>query len=165
VALNLAIGQGEMLLSPLQVTELIAIVATRGNRFRPRLLHAIGSRAGELEEISEAEPEMERIPMENAHMDVVRRGMRSAVIEGTARIVNFPEVQVAAKTGTAENALEDHAVFTAFAPYENPQIAITVYLENRGHGGAAAGPVARRILAGYFGISDTLQVRVVGGTD
>ena len=146
VALNLSIGQGEIQMTPLELAVFAGGLAT-GNVVQPRLLLREEGQAPETVNVSS-------LNLEPQFLRVVQRGMRAAVEWGTAQIVNFPELAVAAKTGTAENRGEDHAVFVAYAPYENPEIALAVYLENRGHGGAAAGPVAREILAHYFGIED-----------
>ena len=146
VTLNLSIGQGELAFTPVQLAVFTAAVAT-GNRVRPRLV---------LEEDGvPREPRLPvALPLDSEHLAVARRGMVAAVEWGTAQIVRFEDLPVAAKTGTAENAGVDHAVFIAYAPVENPRVALVVYLENRGHGGAAAGPVARRILARAFDLGD-----------
>ena len=68
---------------------------------------------------------------------------------------------MAGKTGTAENPGFDHALFVAFAPATEPEVAVAVVLENRGHGGSVAAPVARKIMAAYFGVSDSVPVQLV----
>jgi len=146
VTLNLAIGQGELAFTPIELAVFTASIAT-GRRVTPRLVLEQDGRP------------MPVLPQQDLHLearcvDVVRRGMEQAVLKGTAQVVRFPNLRVAAKTGTAENAGVDNAVFVAYAPVEDPQVALVVYLENRGHGGAAAGPVARRLLAAYFDLGD-----------
>jgi penicillin-binding protein 2 len=164
VALNLIIGQGEMLLTPLQMAEFAAIVGARGNRPTPHLLRARQSRSEDAG-FEPVAPRVERLPLDPLSLDVVRRGMRRAVESGTAKTVLFPKVDIAAKTGTAENSGVDHAAFIAFAPLDGAEIAIAVYLENRGHGGAVAAPVARDVLARYFGVVDSLQIVTLKETD
>jgi len=172
VALNLIIGQGEMLLTPIEMAEFTAILAARGTRPTPHLLLAcqvadpapVEGETGP-PEFEPVVPRRETLALDPKSLDVVRQGMRRAVESGTAKSVRFPQVAVAAKTGTAENAGMDHAAFIAFAPMDDPEIAIVVYLENRGHGGAAAAPVAREVLAAYFGISDSLRIVAPAETD
>jgi penicillin-binding protein 2 len=93
-------------------------------------------------------------------LEVIRRGMLRAVEEGTGRPSRIPGVRVAGKTGTAQvvkkdadltGQTKDHGWFTAFAPYEDPEIAIVVIAENAGFGSVAAAPVARAILEAAFG--------------
>jgi penicillin-binding protein 2 len=150
VALNLSIGQGEILLTPLQLAVFTGVVATGGERVTPRLLLQAEGDAPEASSLRDLE-------LDTRLLAEVRRGMKTAVVSGTAQSVRFSEVTAAAKTGTAEtgtleNRGADNAVFVAYAPAEDPQVALAVYLEGRGHGGAAAGPVARRILAAAFHI-------------
>jgi len=159
VALNLSIGQGEILLTPLELVQFAGVLATGGERVRPHVLYH-GKPGSE-----EAAPEVTDLGLVPAEVEAVRRGMIRAVRQGTARVVRFPEVAVAAKTGTAETTGPDNAVFIAFAPVEHPEIALAVYLEHRGHGGSAAGPVARKVLASYFGIADSAAPVRVGETD
>ena len=105
------------------------------------------------------------IPVDDAYIQLVRQGMREAVTRGTAYLMRIPEVAVAGKTGSAEYAAFDeegnllvdehgylptHAWFTAFAPYEDPEIALVVFLEGGGEGSQTAVPVASRILRHYF---------------
>jgi cell division protein FtsI/penicillin-binding protein 2 len=86
------------------------------------------------------------------------------VESGTARAAVVPGITVAGKTGTAQNPGFDHALFIAFAPADDPRVAIAVVLENRGHGGSVAAPVAQRVLAAYFGLRGT-SVALSGPTD
>ncbi|NNF06992.1 MAG: penicillin-binding protein 2 [Candidatus Eisenbacteria bacterium] len=146
VALNLSIGQGEIEMTPLQMVTLTAAVANKGKRPKPHLLAEVN---GVQAEIEFNEP----LELDERIMRTIREALEFTVTDGTAKVVNFEEVKVAAKTGTAENSRgEDHAAFVAYAPADNPEIALVVYLEHWGHGGAAAGPVGRDILMAYFGI-------------
>jgi len=110
------------------------------------------------------------LPFSQANLDLVRQGMRNAATpQGTAYLLNVPGVNIAGKTGTAEypgvdeqgnlmldkyGHLPTHAWFTAYAPYEDPEIALVVFLDNGGEGSRTAVPVASEILRYYFGIED-----------
>ncbi|MCZ6763146.1 MAG: penicillin-binding transpeptidase domain-containing protein, partial [Gammaproteobacteria bacterium] len=163
------IGQGYMLATPLQLAHFTAIIATRGKRFRPRLVTALRNPlSGETTEI----PPQELAPVELAddrHWDVIHRAMDAAMNtpRGTGWSTSLGAAyKMAGKTGSAQvfsvgqeeeydeeeidERLRDHALFVAFAPLENPQIAISVLVENGGSGGRAAGPVVRQILDAWF---------------
>jgi len=159
VALNLVIGQGEIQLTPLELVEYVGILATGGHRVKPHLLKSLGveERVRRYKE-PELAPPGDQIPLDPAALSVVREGMRRAVVDGTARNAALPGIAVVGKTGTSQNPGFDHALFVAYAPQENPEVAIAVVLENRGHGGSVAAPVARRVLSAYFGIPDSLAV-------
>jgi penicillin-binding protein 2 len=159
VALNLVIGQGEIQLTPIELAQFTGVLATGGRRVHPHLLKSLGHeervrRYGN--PTQDLRPE--EIPLDPASLDVVRDGMRRAVETGTAVNASLPGVSVVGKTGTSQNPGFDHALFVAYAPAEDPEVAVAVVLENRGHGGSVAAPVARRILARYFEIPDSLAV-------
>ena len=161
VALNLVIGQGEVLLTPIELVRYVGVLATSGIQVTPRVLKGLGEeRRRQRHRVPPGPVPPRRIPLDPAAIAEVRRGMVQAVREGTARGVALPGVTVAAKTGTAQNPGKDHALFVAYAPAEDPQVAIAVVLENRGHGGSVAAPVAKRVLAAYFGIPDSIAVPV-----
>jgi penicillin-binding protein 2 len=161
VALNLIIGQGEILVTPIELADYTAVLATKGRRPRPRLVEALGPerRDRRYPEPSLA-PSYTEIPLDPAAVAEVQKGMRAAVEEGTAHNASVPGETVAGKTGTAQNPGFDHALFIAYAPADDPQVAVAVVLENRGHGGSVAAPVAQRILAAYFGVTEAPEVRV-----
>jgi penicillin-binding protein 2 len=157
--INTAIGQGDLLVTPLQLAVATAALANGGTLYRPRLLKSIlrdGNRV--IEEQSPVVAGVIEAP--RAALEQVREGMRLAVSQGTAagRVV-VPGVVVAGKTGTAETETADeqgratqkpHAWFTAFAPYENPKIALAVILERGGWGAEHAAPVVERMLRAFF---------------
>ncbi len=161
VALNLIIGQGEILLSPVELADYVATLATGGRRATPRLLKSLGPerRTGRYPE-PDPRPTYTRIDLDPVAVAEVKKGMEAAVEWGTAQSARIPGVQVAAKTGTAQNPGFDHGLFIAFAPAGDPQVAVVVVMEHRGHGGSVAGPVAQKVLASYFGVADTLVVHV-----
>jgi len=152
-ALNLAIGQGKILTTPVFLAVLAGIIGNAGWVVLPRF--------------SEYEkPETLRLYAPDWAYDIVKRGMLKVVEEGTAQNSKIPELKFGGKTGTAQNPHgEDHALFIAFAPYDDPQLAIAVVVENAGSGGAKAAPIASEIIRYlFFGdfrisnaqISDTL---------
>ncbi|NOX61021.1 MAG: penicillin-binding protein 2 [Chloroflexi bacterium] len=161
---NMSIGQGDVLATPLQVTLMTAAVANDGLLFRPQIVAAITDSEGHL--VERREPSLIReLPIESKWLDVVREGMWMAVNweYGTAPKAALPDIVVAGKTGTAEfydpdiprdsrGNLPTHAWFTAFAPYEDPEIAVTVFVYNGGEGSAVAAPITRDILRSYFDI-------------
>lgn len=138
---HMSIGQGDVLVTPLQLNNLTAAVANGGTLYKPLLL-------------KNASPEVLRSNIASAEtLDWVRRGMRAAASPGgTAYPVYDFKLPVAGKTGTSEIGKGEttHAWFTCFAPYENPEIAVTVFLEEGGEGSHDAAPVARKILEAYF---------------
>lgn len=145
-----AIGQGDVLATPLQIASATATVANGGTVWRPHLLKELRSSTNT---VVKAEP----IEAINEHIispfvaQVVREGMRQAVTSGSSTALsNFP-VPVAGKTGTAQTPSgTTHGWFSSFAPFDSPEIVITVVIENGGEGHAVALPVARQGLAAYF---------------
>jgi len=143
VLLNNAIGQGELLVTPLQMAVLAGRLATGGRMPEPVFV------------IDPPQPVVapEPLPFNPSHLQWVREALRRTVAEGTGRGAQVPGIQVAGKTGTAQNPHgEDHAWFMAFAPADDPEVALAVILENAGSGGAEAAPVARQWLEAYFGV-------------
>jgi penicillin-binding protein 2 len=156
---NMGIGQGYVLATPLQIANYTAAVANGGTLYKPQLVHAVADVEGRI--VRKVEPQViRRVPVDPQYLAIVREGMRLAVTSGTAVRVNLADVNVAAKTGTAEyygpkvnGHLPTHAWFTAFAPFENPQIVVTVFIAGGGEGSQVAAPVAADILRAYFGLS------------
>lgn len=153
---NMAIGQGYVLATPLQVLDVTATIANGGTLYQPHFARAIVNAAGTV--TNTIEPRVIRkLPIDPSNLALVRQGMREAVTRGTAWKVNLQDVHVAGKTGTAEfygpkvaGHLPTHAWFTAFAPYENPQIAVVVMIYGGGEGSEVAAPIAADILRAYF---------------
>ncbi len=138
LVLNLAIGQGELSLTPLEVATLTGLIAARGKMPAPHLL----LRPPRLDTL--------RLPFSPETYDVIHRAMRRVVTQGTGRAADIPEIAVAGKTGTAQNPHgQDHAWFVAFAPYEQPEVVLVVLVEHGGHGGSSAAPLAAEILKRY----------------
>lgn len=149
--INLAIGQGEVLTTPLQVAVFFGGLATDGTLFRPYLVKQIMTPEGR---VISARPQISAsLPFSSATLEVLRKAMIGAVNDprGTGVLARVPDLVVAGKTGTAQNPHgEDHAWFVGFAPASDPEIVVVVLIENVGHGGTFAAPVAREIIRTYF---------------
>ena len=137
---NCSIGQGDITVTPLELTMAIASIANGGKIFRPQLLN---DKEPEIINQNFIKPEL---------LEIVRKGMREAVVSGSARSLADLSVKTAGKTGTAQvsKTKNPHAWFTVFAPYENPEIVLTILVENGGEGSSTALPVAKEILSWYF---------------
>ncbi len=145
--ISIAIGQGEILSTPLQIANMGAMIANRGHYYTP---HVVKERKGAaLDPIYTAKHES---GINREHFELIVEGMADAVTRGTARGINLePHVTVCGKTGTSENPHgDDHSLFLGFAPKDNPQVAIAVVVENGRFGATNAVPVARLMLQKYF---------------
>ncbi len=149
--LNLAIGQGELLTTPLQMACFAMTIANEGRSFKPRLRRGTLDPNVAQAEIEVAEPDSFLVSgIKPESYALAKRGMHMVVNNstGTARSAQVPGVISAGKTGTAQNPHgETHAWYIGFAPFEDPQIAYCIFLENGGGGGANAAPFARKIIA------------------
>lgn len=144
---HLSIGQGDLLVTPLQVASYTATVANGGTLYRPHVVQKIVSADGTL--IKQIQPDRIRDQVvESQYLQVVREGMRQAVLSGSARQLHSLPISSAAKTGTAQfgDKGQTHAWFTVFFPYEAPQVALTIILEGGGEGSETALPVARDVM-------------------
>ncbi|HXF50585.1 MAG TPA: penicillin-binding protein 2, partial [Dehalococcoidia bacterium] len=152
---NFGIGQGYLAVTPIQMARVTAAIANGGQVLRPHLLREVVDAEGRV--IRRYEPVVDHVlPVDPANLAVVREAMRQAVVWGTAKTGAVANVAVAGKTGTAEfgeryadGSYLTHGWYTAFAPYDAPEISIAVFLE-RGGGAVDAGPVAAKILDYYF---------------
>lgn len=142
-----SIGQGEILATPMQIANLCAIIANRGWYYTPHMVKAI-----EGEPLDPRFTTPHRVSVDSVHFQPIVEGMRAAVTEsfGTSRGVAVPGIEVCGKTGTAQNAGVDHSIFMCFAPKENPQIALLVFIENGGFGATWAVPMASLLLEQYL---------------
>jgi penicillin-binding protein 2 len=161
---NAAIGQGFILTTPLQILNATAAVANGGELYRPQVVREIRDAEGNV--VRPFTPDLvRRVPVSDENLTIVRQGMRAAVTHGTAWAANLGGVAVAGKTGTAEfpgqrdweGNLPTHAWFTAFAPFDNPEIALVVFVEGGGEGSLVSVPMATEILAYYFKLPPTEQ--------
>jgi penicillin-binding protein 2 len=156
---SLGIGQGELGVSPLQMAGYCMALANSGTYYQPHLVKFFKNpNTGELITVSFKKRELE---VDQKNFDLVRQGMYLVVNgSGTAHAIRTPVVDIAGKTGTAQNPHgRDHSWFIAFAPYENPKIAICVLVENAGFGAAVAAPIAQRLIIKYLtGQSDESEI-------
>jgi len=144
--ISLAIGQGELGFTPLQTANLAAIIANRGYYITPHIVKNI-----ENEKIDKRYLEKHYTKVESKYFEPVADAMESVVTEGTAVSAYVPGLSICGKTGTAQNPHgKDHSIFIAFAPKENPEIAVAVYVENAGYGSAWAAPIASLIIEKYL---------------
>jgi len=145
--LSLGIGQGELELTTIQMANLAAIIANKGYYYTPHLVKSFLKDGIELDEEFSI-PKKVRIDEE--HFEPVIEGMARVTTLGTGQLAYIPGIEICGKTGTSENSGKDHSVFFAFAPRENPKIAIAVYVENAGFGGDIAAPIASLMIEKYI---------------
>ncbi|MBI5209229.1 MAG: penicillin-binding protein 2 [Elusimicrobia bacterium] len=151
---NLAIGQGELLVTPIQLAVVAAAVANRGTVWRPHFTSRI-EYAGGRPEYKQTPERAGTVPMKDATWSSLHEAMRLVVSSGTGRPAQIPGLEVYGKTGTAQNPGKDHAWFVSFAarPGEVPPVAVAVLVENGEHGSSAAGPIARSVMMAAFGMA------------
>jgi len=148
---SLGIGQGDVGVTPLQNACYAMALATEGEYHQPHLVAATFNK--QTRQFDTLTFPSRTITLQPSTWRIVREGMRRAVEEpgGTGGLARVKGIVVAGKTGTAQNPPRpDHAWFIGFAPYENPQIAIAVIIENAGFGGTAAAPVAGLCIEHYL---------------
>ena len=144
--ISISIGQGEVISTPIQLANLVAAVANRGYWYPPHIVKKIKGQA--LPSIYTKKRITDVAPR---YFEPTIEGMRMAVIGGTARIAAIDSIEVCGKTGTAQNPHgKDHSIFMAFAPRDNPKIAISVFVENAGFGATWAGPIASLMMEKYL---------------
>ncbi len=152
--ISLAIGQGELLTTPLQMANMTAMIANRGHFLTPHIIKDIEDNL-----IEERFSEIHDTGIDMQHFAPIVNGMELAVWGGagsTARIARVPGVRICGKTGTAQNPHgDDHSIFVAFAPKDDPKIAIAVYVENGGFGARWGAPIASLMVEKY--LTDTIS--------
>jgi penicillin-binding protein 2 len=166
--ISVSIGQGFNLVTPLQLASFYSALANGGILYQPRLVSRIDGPDGKV--VWESVPgKKSRIPVSRENLEILNRALWGVVNEngGTGYVLRRPEKDVCGKTGTSQvvglpmderarrarilmGAHRDHALFVCFAPYKNPEIAVSVILEHAGHGGSAAAPIARKVIDAYF---------------
>lgn len=163
--ISASIGQGFNLVTPLQLANAYAALANGGTLYRTRLIKKIEAMDGT--PIKAFEPELKsKLPLSPKNINILKHALWGVVNEpgGTGGAARRKEMDVSGKTGTAQvislpehgkkatasSRFRDHALFTCFAPYNNPEIAVAVIVENAGHGGSAAAPIARKVIDAYF---------------
>jgi penicillin-binding protein 2 len=159
--LNLAIGQGECSLTPVKLAQLAAFAANGGILVRPHVVRPAAPAAG-----AAADPYRRDLHLPQRPVRLVRDAMEAVVSDphGTGGASKVDSVRVAGKTGTAQNPHgDDHALFICFAPVEAPRIAVAVLVENAGHGGSEAAPLAKKVLDAYFHPAAAESAAVIAG--
>lgn len=140
-----AIGQGEVLLTPLQIANLGATIANRGYYYTPHVVRSVEGRA-----LDSTFTTRHYTMVDKRYYDLVVEGMRAAVTGGTCRAGAIPGIEVCGKTGTAQNHGRDHSIFMGFAPMKEPKIAVSVYVENGGFGATYGVPIGSLIMEQYI---------------
>lgn len=141
---HLSIGQGDLLVTPLQVANWTSMISNGGILYQPHIVKTIVDSNNKIVKNVDA-----AILLQNAfskeHLDTVKRGLRDAIVYGSAKSLNDLPITIAGKTGTAEWSSKDspHAWFTSFAPYPSPKIVLTILIEEGGEGSQVAVPVAK----------------------
>lgn len=149
--ISVAIGQGEVLATPLQIANLSATIANRGYYYTPHVVKQIQDA-----EIDSIYTQKHTTMVDSKYYEHIVDGMRLAVTDGTCRIGEIPNIEVCGKTGTAQNPHgRDHSAFMGFAPRNNPQIAIAVYVENAGFGASYAVPIGSLMMEKF--LNDTIS--------
>ncbi len=150
--LNLAIGQGETLVTPLQVASLISALANRGIFWRPYYVDHIQNSEGEVAFKSDPE-KMFTVALKDRTWALLKDGLKEVVLEGTGQSVKINGLEIFGKTGTAQNSQgKDHAWFMAYAqlPGGTPEVAVAVLVEHGLHGSSSAAPIARDVMLAAF---------------
>ena len=149
--LSMAIGQGELGTTPLQMANMATIIANRGFYHTPHIVKSIDN---DTSAVDPAYRHKHEVSVDSSHFEVIIEGMKGVVNGGrsaTATWVAIKDIVMCGKTGTAENPHgPDHSIFVAFAPEKNPEIAIAVYVENTGFGSTYAAPVASLMIEKYL---------------
>ncbi|MDE5773133.1 MAG: penicillin-binding protein 2 [Muribaculaceae bacterium] len=144
--ISVSIGQGEVLATPLQIANLCATIANRGWYYTPHVVKSISDSVIDNKYRTKHTPNIKR-----EYYEQIAEGMRMAVLGGTCRGANLPGIEVCGKTGTAQNPHgKDHSAFIGFAPYNDPKIAVAVYVENAGFGATYGVPIGSLIIEKYL---------------
>ena len=154
-----AIGQGFNLVTPLQAAMVMGEIAANGKRYKPHLVNRIMTQDGKL--IKEFQPELlSELEVSEYVINLVQTGLHDVTKYGTAARIfaGFP-VEIAGKTGTAENSQgRDHGWFVAYGPFNNPTVVVAVIVEQGGYGATSAVPIGRKILEAAFGLNQPVAV-------
>lgn len=143
--ISIAIGQGEVLLTPLQIANLGATIANRGYFYTPHVVKKVKG-----EQLEAKFREKHYTKASRRAYEYIVAGMRRAVTGGTCRAADRADYEVCGKTGTAQNHGQDHSIFMGFAPMNNPKIAIAVYVENSGFGADYGVPIGALMMEQYI---------------
>ncbi|OPZ99451.1 MAG: Penicillin-binding protein A [Bacteroidetes bacterium ADurb.Bin408] len=145
--ISLSIGQGELAITPFQLANIAATIANRGYFITPHIIKATDS----LSIADKKLTEKHFTNIDKEHFEKIVHAMYNVVEAGTARIAKIDSIDVCGKTGTVQNPHgPNHSTFIAFAPKENPKIAISVFVENSGYGATWAAPIASLMIEKYL---------------
>lgn len=159
--INMAIGQGKVLVTPLQMANLISVIANSGFSYKP---HIVSLPNGTQDYKPEILVDL-RGQVSSKTLGIIRNALINVAKTGLNREANLKDIQTGGKTGTAQNPHGDeHAWFIGFAPFDNPEIVIAVLVENAGRGSDVAAPIAGQILAEYFHRNQPIVVKRQGGS-
>ncbi len=150
---SISIGEGELLTTPLQMANLASIIANKGFYREPHAIRDVGGKGK-----PEGEDDLNFTSVDELHFEPIIDAMQLVIEDetGTARRAQVDGITICGKTGTVQNDNDlDHSVFIAFAPRENPQIALSVYVEHSGHGGTWSAPIAGLVIEKY--LTDTIK--------
>jgi penicillin-binding protein 2 len=160
--ISISIGQGEICVTPVQLANLVAIIANKGYYYPPHLIRAIGNQDSLNDRFKK-----QLVGIDVKYFNTVIEGMERATSAGTARRASVPGIRVAAKTGTAENPpKKDHSLLVCFAPVDNPKIAISIIVENGGFGNTWAAPLASLMMERYLNdtvVRKDLETQIMNG--
>ncbi|MCX8023260.1 MAG: penicillin-binding protein 2 [Syntrophorhabdaceae bacterium] len=154
---SVSIGQGAVWLTPIQLAQMSAFIANDGVTYKPQIVNRIIGFDGKVIKIFEPSPSTD-IKIKKEHLKIIKEGMKGVVNEpsGTAYSSRIQHIVMAGKTGTAQSVgekgrnLGDHAWFVAYAPVDNPSVAMAILAEHGGHGSTAAAPIAKQIVESVF---------------
>jgi penicillin-binding protein 2 len=145
--ISLAIGQGEIGITPVQLANYAALIANRGQYYVPHIVRAIGSK----DSLNQQMMQSRNTDIDRFYFDIVIEGMYQVVEAGTATLAKTDSIKICGKTGTAQNPHgKNHSIFIAFAPKDDPKIAISVVVENSGQGAWWAAPIASLMIEKYL---------------
>lgn len=145
--ISLAIGQGELGVTPMQMANMCSAIANRGHWYTPHIIRSIDGQP-----ITDSTyTERHEIPIDREHFQTVVDAMEQVCVRGTGRGVMYDDTPICGKTGTAQNPHgKDHSIFIAFAPKDDPKIALAVYVENVGYGSTWAAPITSLMIEKYL---------------
>ncbi len=160
--LDAAIGQGYNSFTPIQIANYVAAIANEGTWMKPHLVKSIADKDGDI--VLEKNPEIGgQLDVSRKTYEMIKKGMRGVTLPGGTAYSVFADcpLPVAGKTGTSEWDVnkDPHGWFVAFAPYEDPEIAVVVFIEQAGSGGATGGPIAKAIFEEYFHLGETENLK------
>lgn len=145
---SLAIGEGEIGLDVLKLANMTAVFANKGYWITPHLIRGIGE---DKKNVNPERAAIHKTDIRPEHFEAIYNGMQEVLRAGTARQAYMEDIPILGKTGTSQNKKgKDHAIFIAFAPRDNPKIAIAAVVENAGFGGSSSGPISSLIIEKYL---------------